>query len=275
LGHIRTVDAILQVVRCFSDTDVVHVEGTVDPLRDFELIELELQLADLEVVENKLERSRKQAKGGDKKLAANVDAIEKLAVHLREGKSLRTLPADETIREFCREFGLLTAKPLMLIANVDEDAISAGDAAMPAELRSLAGQSGVEVIPVSAKVESEIARLPEEERQDFLDALGLKERGLNRVIRTGYALMNLHTYFTSGEKETRAWTIPAGATAPQAAGVIHSDFERGFIRAEVVAYDDFVACKGWTGARDKGKLRSEGKEYLVKEGDVCLFRFNV
>lgn len=275
LGHIRSVDAVLHVLRCFNDGDVVHVEGSVDAVRDFELIELELQLADLEVVDNRLDRTRKQAKSGDKKLAAQAELVEKIAAHLRAGQSLRTMPADAALREAFRELGLLTAKPLMLIANIDEGSITEGDAAIPAVVRELAQKHNVQVIPVSAKVEAEIAHLDDAERQDFLDALGLKERGLNRVIRTGYGLLDLYTYFTVGEKETRAWTITKGMTAPQAAGVIHSDFERGFIRAEVVAYDDFVACNGWVGARDSGKQRSEGKEYVVQEGDVCLFRFNV
>lgn len=275
LGHIRGVDAILHVLRCFNDDDVLHIEGSVDAVRDFELIELELQLADLDVVDGRLERMRKQAKSGDKKWATQAEAVEKIAAHLRAGQSLRTMPADVVLRNVFRELGLLTAKPLMLIANIDEAAIADGDAAIPPAIKKLAEQHNVQVIPVSAKVEAEIAHLEDGERQDFLEALGLQERGLNRVIRAGYELLDLNTYFTVGEKETRAWTITKGMTAPQAAGVIHSDFERGFIRAEVVAYDDFVACNGWAGARDSGKQRSEGKDYLVKEGDVCLFRFNV
>ncbi|RMF18050.1 MAG: redox-regulated ATPase YchF [Candidatus Dadabacteria bacterium] len=276
LGHIRSVDAILHVLRCFGDSDVVHVEGGIDPVRDFELIETELQLADLEVVERRIEKSRRQAKSGDKAMIAEVAQLETLAAALQQGESLRRLTAEQTeLEPLSRELGLLTAKPMVLIANVDEDAVGEGDAAVPSGLPDLAQSLGVEVIPVSARVESEIAGLDPEERGEFLEALGLAERGLDRVIRAGYRLLDLRTYFTVGEKEARAWTVPAGTAAPQAAGVIHSDFERGFIRAEVVAYDDFVACRGWAGARDAGKLRSEGRDYIVQEGDVCLFRFNV
>lgn len=274
LGHIRTVDAVLMVLRCFEDADVVHVEGGVDPGRDFELIEIELALADLEVVARRRERLARQAKGGDAKLKEELAAVEGLAVRLEAG-SLRGVPLNDDERAVAMRLGLLTAKPMLLIANVDEAALADGDEAVPAAVRELAAAHGLDVIPVSAKVEAEIAGLPEGERAEFLEALGLSERGLDRLIRSGYKLLDLITYFTVGPKEARAWTIPAGTRAPQAAGVIHSDFERGFIRAETCAYADFVALGGWNPAKEAGKVRAEGRDYVVQEGDILLFRFHV
>ncbi len=274
LGHIRSVDAIVQVLRCFDDGDVVHVEGGIDPVRDFDLIETELQLADLEVVERRLDKTGRQAKSGDKALVAEAARLERLQTTLSAGSSLRQAGMDEDTAALAKELGLITALPLMLAANVGEDQLAEPDP-VPAGLTALAADLGVQVMAISAKVEGELAGLDEDERADFLEALGLADTGLDRMIRAGYKLLQLNTYFTVGEKEARAWTISAGTLAPAAAGVIHSDFERGFIRAETVSYDDFVELGGWSGARDAGKVRSEGKDYVVNEGDVVLFRFNV
>ncbi len=275
LGHIRAVDAVLHVVRCFDDGDVVHVEGGIDPVRDFELITTELVLADLEVVERRRERTAKSAKSGDARLKAELVALDELMAPLADGVGLRGRDVSKEANELAVELGLLTAKPMLVVANVSEDAVGAGLDAVPQALRDLVAAQGLTILPISAKVESEVASLDPAERAEFLDALGLKERGLDKLIRAGYELLQLRTYFTVGPKEARAWTIEAGMKAPQAAGVIHSDFERGFIRAETVSYDDFVSCKGWSGAKEVGKVRSEGKDYVVQEGDVLLFRFNV
>ncbi|MES9975321.1 redox-regulated ATPase YchF [Candidatus Thiodiazotropha sp. LNASS1] len=273
LANIRETDAIAQVVRCFEDSDVVHVAGRVDPVSDVEVINTELGLADLESVEKALEKSVRQAKTGDKKILARKALLERVRDHLNEAKPVRSMELDDDEREELRDLFLLTIKPVLYIANVAEDGFT-GNPHLDA-LFALAAGEGAEVVPVCAAIEAEIVELDEDERGEFLADLGLEEPGLNRVVRAGYKLLGLETYFTAGEKEVRAWTIPVSATAPQAAGVIHTDFERGFIRAEVVAYEDFVACKGEQGAREAGKLRSEGKEYVVEDGDVIHFRFNV
>lgn len=273
LANIRETDAIAQVVRCFEDSDVVHVAGRVDPVSDVEVINTELGLADLESVEKALEKSIRQAKTGDKKVLARKALLERVQDHLNSAKPVRSMAMDEDERAELRDLFLLTIKPVLYIANVAEDGFE-GNPHLDA-LSALAASEGAEVVPVCAAIEAEIVELDEDERGEFLTDLGLDEPGLNRVVRAGYKLLGLETYFTAGEKEVRAWTIPQSATAPQAAGVIHTDFERGFIRAEVVAYEDFVNCKGEQGAREAGKLRSEGKEYVVKDGDVIHFRFNV
>ena len=273
LANIRETDAIAHVVRCFEDDDVVHVSGKVDPLSDIEVINTELALADLESVEKALEKATKQARTGDKKILARKELLERLKAHLDEGKPVRAFGAtDDELLEM-RDLFLLTSKPTTYIANVAEDGFE-DNPALEA-VQKLAQEEGSEVVAVCAAIESEIVQLDEDEKQEFLADLGLEEPGLNRVVRAGYKLLGLETYFTAGEKEVRAWTIPQNATAPQAAGVIHTDFERGFIRAEVVSYDDFVANGGEQGAKEAGKLRSEGKEYIVKDGDVIHFRFNV
>ncbi len=273
LANIRETDAIAQVVRCFEDSDVVHVAGRVDPVSDVEVINTELSLADLESVEKALEKCLRQAKTGDKKILARKALLERVREHLDGAGSVRSLGLTEDERAELRDLFLLTIKPVLYIANVAEDGFE-NNPHLEA-LNALAAREGAEVVPVCAAIEAEIVELEEDEREEFLADMGLDEPGLNRVVRAGYKLLGLETYFTAGEKEVRAWTIPANATAPQAAGVIHTDFERGFIRAEVVAYEDFVQYKGEQGAREAGKLRSEGKEYVVRDGDVIHFRFNV
>ncbi|MCG8029899.1 MAG: redox-regulated ATPase YchF [Candidatus Thiodiazotropha taylori] len=273
LANIRETDAIAQVVRCFENDDVVHVAGRVDPAGDVEVINTELALADLESVEKGLDKTARQAKTGDKKVLARKALLESVRDHLNDGKPVRSMDLSEEQLIELRDLFLLTIKPVLYIANVDEEGFSENPHLQI--LQELAADEGAEVVPVCAAIEAEIVELDEDERGEFLADMGLDEPGLNRVVRAGYQLLGLETYFTAGEKEVRAWTIPAEATAPQAAGVIHTDFERGFIRAEVIAYDDFVACKGEQGAREAGKLRSEGKEYVVSDGDVIHFRFNV
>jgi len=277
LANIRETDAIVHVVRCFEDADVVHVMGSVDPARDREVINIELVLADLAVVEKRLERVRKTARGGDKDAQAELALLEKLQAALAEGHSARSVEVDGVAEKTLRSFNLLTAKPILYLANVSEGDLPEGDNEYVRQLQASVERSGehAEVIPISSKIESELAELPEEERSEFLSSLGLQEPGLHTLIREGYRLLGLQTYFTAGEKEVRAWTIPVGARAPEAAGVIHSDFERGFIRAETVAYADFERLGSLKAARDQGVMRSEGKEYLVKDGDILLFRFNV
>jgi ribosome-binding ATPase len=274
LAHIRETDAIAHVVRCFDHDDIVHVAGRVDPTSDIEVINTELGLADLAVIDKAVERATKAAKSGDKEATRRRELYLRLRTAIDRGQAARVVPiAAEEQREL-RELQLLTAKPVMYVANVDEATLSKDNAHLTA-LRARAQAEGALVVPVCAAIEAEIAQLDEAERADFLKDLGLSEPGLNRVIRAAYELLGLQTYFTAGVKEVRAWTIRRGSTAPQAAGVIHSDFERGFIRAEVIAYDDFVRCRGEARAREAGKLRLEGKEYLVHEGDVMHFRFNV
>ncbi|MEJ2465284.1 MAG: redox-regulated ATPase YchF [Candidatus Thiodiazotropha sp.] len=273
LANIRETDAIAQVVRCFDSEDVVHVAGRVDPISDVEVINTELALADLESVEKGLAKSERQVKTGDKKALARKVLLERVRDQLNAGEPVRRMDLNEEEHLELRDLFLLTIKPVLYIANVSEDGFT-GNPHLEA-LRELAQGESAEVVPVCAAIEAEIVELEEEERTEFLADMGLDEPGLNRVVRAGYKLLGLETYFTAGVKEVRAWTIPQKATAPQAASVIHTDFERGFIRAEVIAYEDFVACKGEQGAREAGKLRSEGKEYVVKDGDVIHFRFNV
>jgi GTP-binding protein YchF len=274
LAHIREVDAIAHVVRCFEDDDVVHVAGRIDPLSDLEIINTELALADLASVDKAVDRATKGAKSGDKKAVLQRELLERVRALLNDGTPVRAAPLSDEQRRELRELHLLTAKPVICIANVDEAGLAGGNANVEA-LRTRAAAEHAVVVPVCAAIEAEIAQLPEAERADFLRDLGLAEPGLNRVIRGAYELLGLLTYFTAGPKEVRAWTVRAGSTAPQAAGVIHTDFERGFIRAEVIAFEDYVNFRGEAGAREAGRLRLEGKEYLVREGDVMHFRFNV
>jgi GTP-binding protein YchF len=275
LAHIREVDAIAHVVRCFENEDIVHVAGRIDPLSDLEIINTELALADLGAVEKALERASKAIKsGGDKDAVRRRELFERTRALLNQGQPARLLRISEEERRDLRDLHLLTAKPVMYIANVDESGLVAGNQYLAA-LGARAAAEHALVVPVCAAIEAEIAQLPEEERAEFLRDLGLFEPGLNRVIRAAYELLGLLTYFTAGPKEVRAWTVRQGSTAPQAAGVIHTDFERGFIRAEVIAFEDYVTYRGEAGAREAGRLRLEGKEYLVHEGDVMHFRFNV
>ena len=273
LAHIREVDAIAHVVRCFEHADIVHVAGRVDPLADIETINTELALADLDTADKGLQRAEKAAKAQDKDAIRARDVIRKVRDALNEGRPARALGLDEQERAIVRELQLLTMKPVLYVANVDEGGFH--DNPLLSKVEALAAAEGSAVVPVCAAIEAEIAQLEDADRAEFLKELGLEEPGLNRVIRAAYALLGLQTYFTAGPKEVRAWTVRRGSTAPQAAGVIHTDFERGFIRAEVIGYDDYVACRGEAGARDAGKMRLEGKEYLVREGDVMHFRFNV
>jgi GTP-binding protein YchF len=273
LSHIRETDAIAHVVRCFEDDDVVHVAGKIKPLDDIEVINTELALADLDTVERGLLRAEKAAKAGDKDAVRLRDLLKKMREHLNAGNPARSLAKDPDERRLLQELHLITLKPLMYIANVAEDGFTNNPHLDT--VRTRAATENAEVVAVCAAIESEIAQLEEADRAEFLKELGVDEPGLNRVIRAGYKLLGLQTYFTAGVKEVRAWTVKVGATAPQAAGVIHTDFEKGFIRAEVIAYDDFIACKGEQGAKEAGKLRLEGKEYIVREGDVMHFRFNV
>jgi GTP-binding protein YchF len=273
LANIRETDAIAQVVRCFEDENVVHVAGKIHPLDDIEVINTELMLADMESVEKGIQRVSRVAKSGDKDAKAQVVLFEKVKAGLDEGKMVRTLELDEDELAGLYELHLLTIKPTMYIANVAEDGFE-NNPHLDA-VSEHAATEGAEVVAVCASIESELVELDKEEAQVFLEELGLDEPGLNRVIRAGYALLGLQTYFTAGVKEVRAWTVRIGATAPQAAGVIHTDFEKGFIRAEVTAYDDFIACNGEQGAKEAGKLRLEGKDYIVQDGDVMHFRFNV
>ena len=273
LSHIRETDAITHVVRCFENDDIVHVSGRIGPLDDIDVINTELALADLDTVERGLQRAEKASKAGDKDAIKQRDLLKKLKEHLDSGKPARSLVKDPEERKLLHELHLITLKPLMYVANVAENGFT-NNAHLDA-VRARAAEEDSEVVAVCAAIEAEIAQLEEADRADFLAELGLEEPGLNRVIRAGYKLLGLQTYFTAGEKEVRAWTVKVGATAPQAAGVIHTDFEKGFIRAEVIAYDDYIACKGEQGAKEAGKLRLEGKEYIVREGDVMHFRFNV
>ena len=277
LANIRETDAIVHVVRAFDDDDVLHVMHTVDPVRDREVIEFELALADLSVVEKRLDRVKRAAKTGDKEALAELPSLERAYASLSEGRALWHTPLSDENRAALAPLSLLTLKPILYAANVT-DAELAGDEGEHLErLRKAIADSHepADVVPFSAKIEAELAELPEEDRRGFLETLGLTSAGLDRLIRAGYELLGLQTYFTAGEQEVRAWTIHRGDTAPVAAGVIHTDFERGFIRAETVGYADFVSNNGWKGAREKGVVRSEGKEYVVQDGDVMLFRFNV
>ncbi|MHB8708706.1 MAG: redox-regulated ATPase YchF [Desulfuromonadales bacterium] len=274
LGHIRQVEAIAHIVRCFEDENVVHVDGSVDPLRDVEVIQTELNLADLDTVEKRLNRSEKAAKSGDKKLQEEVEVLAVVRECLNQGRPARAADLTAGQRATLRELCLITAKPVLYVANVAEDDLDGSHPSI-ARLQAHAAAEGAEFVIICGKIEAEIAELPNEEKGAFLQELGFHESGLDRMIHAGYHLLGLITYCTAGVKEVRAWTIPAGYRAPQAAGVIHTDFEKGFIRAEVIAFDDFVAARGEAGAKEKGLLRLEGKDYVVKDGDVMHFRFNV
>lgn len=273
LANIRETDAIAHVVRCFENDDVVHVAGKVDPVRDIEVINTELALADLDSVEKNLAKTTKVAKSGDKEARAKLAVLEKIRGHLDAGNPVRSLDLSDEEKHLVRDLFLLTGKPTVYIANVAEDGFENNP--YLDKVRELAALENAEVVPVCAAIEAELVELEEDERAEFLKDIGLDEPGLNRVIRAGYKLLGLLTYFTAGVKEVRAWTVRAGATAPQSAAVIHTDFEKGFIRAEVVSYNDFVACDGEQGAKEAGKWRLEGKDYVTQDGDVMHFRFNV
>ena len=274
LANIRECDAIAHIVRCFEDPNVIHVAGRIDPISDIEVINTELALADLQTVDKQLARYTKIAKsGGDKEAKRLVDALEKILPALNEAKPVRSVDLYDEEKDVLRPLFLLTAKPTMYVANVEEHGFEGNP--LLERVREHAAKEGAPVVAVCAKIEAEIADLPDEDKEIFLADMGMHEPGLNRLIRAGYTLLGLHTYFTVGPKEVRAWTITAGCTAPQAAGVIHTDFEKGFIRAQTIAYDDFVAHKGEQGAKEAGKMRAEGKEYVVRDGDVLNFLFNV
>ncbi len=274
LGHIRQVDAIAHVVRCFEDDNVVHVDGSVDPLRDIEVIQTELNLADLDTVEKRIQRSSKLAKSGDKQMQAEVDLLETIRLALNDGRPARSVELDTAQQAIMRGLHLITAKPVLYVANVTEDDL-AGEHPFVQKVTEYAATERAGIVTICGKIEAEIAELDASEKNEFLAELGLEEAGLERMIHAGYRLLGLITYFTAGVKEVRAWTVRDGAKAPEAAGVIHTDFEKGFIRAEVIAYQDFVNCKGEAGAKQKGLMRLEGKEYPVVDGDVMHFRFNV
>jgi GTP-binding protein YchF len=274
LAHIREVDAVIYVLRCFESTDITHVEGSVDPLRDADTVETELMLADMEGLERRTINTAKKAKGNDPEAKALLPILERTLAALQAGRPARSVALTPEEKPLFKQLQLLTGKPVLYICNVSEDDAATGNA-MTKSVEARAAAEGATSVIISAAIESEIAQLPPEEQAEFLSPLGLEEPGLNRVIRAGYKLLDLITYFTVGPKETRAWTVRRGAKAPEAAGVIHGDFERGFIRSETIDYESFVAFGGEQGARDAGKLRSEGKEYVVQDGDVLHFRFNV
>jgi GTP-binding protein YchF len=272
LATIREVDAVAHVVRCFEDTDVTHVDGRIDPIADIETIETELMLADLDSLERRVDGLGKKAKGGDKEAKETLDLVNRALVLLREGKPARLTERKPEEEKTFHTLGLLTSLPVLYVCNVDEGSAAEGNA-FSRKVETRAKEEGAAAVVISAKIEAEIAVLSRDEREDYLAAVGLKQAGLDRLIAAGYALLHLVTYFTAGPKEARAWTITRGTKAPQAAGVIHTDFEHGFIRAETIAYDDYVACGGEAGARDAGKMRLEGKDYVVHDGDVMHFRF--
>jgi ribosome-binding ATPase len=275
LANIREVDAIVQVLRCFEDPDVTHVEGSVDPLRDAETIETELMLADLESLERRVVATAKKAKGGDKDAKAQLEVMEPVLAALREGQPARTVKLDEDGRAVLKGLGLLTSKPVLYVCNVDEASAATGNV-LSERVAAMAESQGTVHVVISAAIEAEVALLADEtERAEFLATLGLEETGLSRVIRAGYELLHLITFFTVGPKEAHAWTLPKGLKGPQAAGVIHTDFERGFIRAETISYADFIACGGEAGAKETGRMRLEGKDYVVQDGDIFHFLFNV
>ncbi|MEX1664923.1 redox-regulated ATPase YchF [Zhongshania arctica] len=273
LANIRETDAIAHVVRCFEDDNIIHVANKIDPAADIEIINTELALADMESIDKQLQKVARVARSGDKEATTLKNLFEKLLAHLDQGKPVRSLALDKEELARVNTLHLLTIKPTMYIANVNEDGFE--DNPHLETVRAIAAEDGAIVVPICNKLESEIAELDEDEKAEFLADLGMEEPGLDRVIRAGYQLLGLQTYFTAGVKEVRAWTIPVGATAPQSAGVIHTDFEKGFIRAEVIAYNDFIQYKGEQGTKDAGKWRLEGKDYVVKDGDVVHFRFNV
>ena len=275
LGHIREVDAVAQVLRCFDDPNVVHVEGAIDAVRDTETVETELMLADLDSLERRLLAAQKRARGGDKEARLQLELVEPLLAALRDGKPARMVEFPEARRAEVKALNLLTAKPVLYIANVDEASAADGNSESR-RVADYAATQGAEAVVISAAIEAEVAHLSdEEEKREFLAALGLDETGLARVIRAGYRLLDLVTFFTVGLKEAHAWTVPRGTKAPQAAGAIHTDFEKGFIRAETISYEDFVACGGEQGAKDAGRMRLEGADYVVRDGDIFYFRFNV
>jgi len=273
LANIRETHAVAQVVRCFNDDNVVHVAGKVDPLSDIEVINTELCLADQETVQKSLQKAVKSGRSGDKAAKQEQERLEMLMAHLDQGLPVRSMKLSEDDQELIRDLHLLTQKPTLYIANVEEDGMESNP--WLEKIQGLVENENSQIIPVCAAIESEVSQLEEDEKQEFLDALGMEEPGLNRIIHAGYELLGLQNYFTAGVKEVRAWTIAIGITAPKAAGAIHTDFERGFIRAEVTAFDDYIKHKGEQGSKDAGKWRSEGKDYVVKDGDVILFRFNV
>ncbi|MBS0535002.1 MAG: redox-regulated ATPase YchF [Proteobacteria bacterium] len=272
LANIREVDAIVHVVRCFEDDDITHVEGKIDPIADIDIIETELMLADLESLEKRVDALEKKAKGNDKEAKETLDLVKRCLVPLRDGKPARVVERKPEEEKLFHSLGLLTSAPVLYACNVDEGHAASGNE-FSKRVEARAKEEGAVAVVISAKIESEIATLPESERADYLEAVGLKETGLDRLVQAGYRLLHLVTYFTVGPKETRAWTITQGTKAPAAAGVIHTDFEKGFIRAETIAYDDYIAGNGEAGAREAGKMRLEGKEYVVADGDVMHFRF--
>ncbi len=276
LSHIREVDAIVHVVRCFEDGNIVHVDGSIGPKRDVETINLELIFADLEMLERRIDRTRKNLKSGDKKFQIEMELYESVKAHLESGKPARSMTFDSEQQQIVDQLFLITLKPVLYAGNVSENDLSSLEAnKFLAELKEIASDEGSEVMVICAKVEEEIAQLADEEKADFLEAMGLDESGLDKLIKASYKILGLISYLTAGPQEVRAWTIIKGTKAPQAAGKIHSDFERGFIRAEIVAYNDLMACGTYNTAKEKGLVRSEGKEYVMQDGDVTLFRFNV
>lgn len=277
LSHIREVDAIVHVVRCFEDENVTHVENTIDPVRDINIINLELILSDMEAVEKRLDKAKSMMKTGDKKYAEEAELLTEIYKTLEQEKPVRSMKFTDEQTDYVKNLFLLTSKPVIYAANISEDDVSKNEDDIPLvkAVKDFAKQDGSETLVISAKCEEEISELPESEQKDFLDALGLKESGLNRLVKASYKLLGLMSFLTAGEPETRAWTIKKGTKAPQAAGKIHSDFERGFIRAEVVDYKTLLECGNLANAREKGKVRSEGKDYVMRDGDVVLFRFNV
>ena len=277
LSHIREVDAIVHVVRCFEDENITHVDGSVDPVRDMETINLELIYADLESIQKRMDRTRKMAQSGDAKSRQEMEVLEKIAAALDAGLPARSVALTEEQEEYAKSLFLLTKKPVLYAANIAEDEIGPGqdDLPMVQAVREAAQREGAEVLVISARIEEELAQLEDEERKEYLQALGLPASGLDRLVQTSYRLLGLISYLTAGPKEVRAWTITKGMTAPQAAGKIHSDFERGFIRAEVVSFDALVENGSMAACKEKGLVRSEGKDYVVKDGDIMLFRFNV
>jgi len=276
LSHIREVDAIVHVVRCFEDTNIVHVDGSVDPARDIETINLELIFADMEMVENRIARQTKQMKG-DKSLASEVDFLKRLYDHLESGRPARSMEKTEDEEGFLREVSLLSSKPVIYACNMSEEDFSSGVESNQFynKVKEIAATEYADTLPICAELEAQISELPEDEKELFLSELGLQQSGLERLIKTCYALLGLISYLTAGKPEVRAWTIKKGTKAPQAAGKIHTDFERGFIRAEVVSFQDLMSCGTMTAAKEKGLVRSEGKEYVMQDGDIVLFRFNV
>lgn len=276
LSHIREVDAIVHVVRCFVDENIVHVDGTIGPARDIETINLELIFSDLEMLEKRIDRTRKMMKSGDKKFQIELDLYERIKATLESGTPVRAMNFSSEERALVEQLFLLTSKPVLYAANVSEDDLQAGkQSRYLAELKDIAAKEDSEVLVICAKIEEEITQFEEDEKAIFLEELGLKESGLDRLVKASYKLLGLISYLTAGQPEVRAWTIAKGTKAPQAAGKIHSDFERGFIRAEIVAYDDLMKCGSYNAAREKGLVRSEGKDYVMQDGDVTLFRFNV